>query len=172
MSFNYVGEIKMFAGFFAPNGWLDCDGALYAIADFETLFQLIGTTYGGDGTSTFAVPDLRGRVPVHMGTGQNGATYVIGELGGTESVNITAQSMPVHGHPLAASTAGGTSTSAETNVPAANNSPRLYLTTPTDTQLAGTALGPAGGSQPHENRMPFLTVRYIIAHQGVFPSAT
>jgi len=166
----YVGEIRMFAGSFAPQGWFDCDGAVLPIADFETLFQLIGTTYGGDGEETFNLPDLRGRVPVHMV--EPSSDYNLGQTGGVESLTLTAQQIPVHSHPLLASTAGGTSTSPEANLPAANNSPRLYLTSPADTQLAATALAPAGGSQPHENRMPFLTVRYIIAWTGVFPSPT
>lgn len=172
MGSHFTGEVRIFPGSFAPVGWLDCDGAMYQILEYENLFQLIGTGYGGDGENTFAVPDLRGRVPVHQGQGPGTGNYPFLSTGGTESVALSPNTIPVHGHPLTASSAGGTSTTPETNVPAANNSPRLYLTTPPDTQLAPTALSPVGGSQPHENRMPFLTVRYIISYTGVFPSAT
>jgi microcystin-dependent protein len=163
----YIGEIRMFAGNFAPLGWAFCDGSLVEIAnpDYETLFNLIGTTYGGDGESTFALPDLRGRVPMHQGNG-----YLIGELGGVETVTLTTQQIPNHQHSMVADQAAGTTGSPQ-NAQWAESGLDLFLQNPTSTQpMSPKAIQPAGGSQPHENMAPFLGVNFIISLFGVFPT--
>ena len=163
----FVGEIRMFAGSFAPAGWMFCDGQLLPIAENETLFTVIGTTYGGDGQSTFALPNLQSRVPIHQGNG-----FVVGEMSGTESVTLTIQQMPVHTHVPAASNAGGSDT------PAGNFWGFSTLGKPYQTPAgpgvltsmnAGTIGAPQGGSQPHDNMIPFLCVSYIISLFGLFP---
>jgi microcystin-dependent protein len=163
----YVGEIRLFGGNFAPVGWAFCDGATLAIADNDVLFQLIGTTYGGDGQTTFNVPDLRGRAPVHQGT-----NYTMGQVAGAETVTLTVQHLPAHNHALLASTGAGGTANAQGNVPAASPSVQLYIQDVPSTPIAANAVTPAGGSQPHENRMPFLVVNYIISLFGIFPSPT
>jgi microcystin-dependent protein len=168
MSQPFVGEIRMFAGNFAPAGWAFCDGQLHPIAENETLFQLIGTTYGGDGQSTFAVPDLRGRAPVHQGQGNGLSAYTLGQNGGTEQVVLTAQQIPSHTHPLVASSAAGNASSPQDAVLA--DGPALaYIELNPNASLAPGSVGAAGGSQPHENRPPFLVVDFIIALYGLFP---
>jgi microcystin-dependent protein len=167
----YVGEIRMFAGNFAPVGWAFCNGALLAISENDVLFQLIGTTYGGDGQNTFALPDLQSRVPVHMGTNA-GQTYIQGQNGGEESVTLTVQQIPAHNHtPLCFSGAGGQTSPANnlwaqqaTNAPYQNVAPTLTM--------SPNAIKPAGGSQPHDNMVPFLVINFIISLFGVFPSPT
>lgn len=169
MSQPYVGEIKIFAGNYAPQGWATCDGALMAIAELETLFNLIGTTYGGDGQSTFALPNLVGRVPVHQGTGPSGAAYNMGEQGGTEQETLTLQQIPNHTHPFTATTNGGTTSVPTGNILAANNAPEMFSLTNPVTALSAQMISPAGGSQPHDNVMPTVAVRYIIALFGNYP---
>lgn len=176
MSTPYIGEIRMF-GFGvrgAPNGWQACDGTLLPISQFDALFALIGTTYGGDGQVTFAVPDLRGRVPLHQGTGPGLSTRVLGQVAGTETVTVLATQMPAHTHALAATTAAASSTTPGTGVlPGAVSGDTLYasdLTGATPIALSASATTTAGGNQPHENTMPTLTVQYCIATQGIFPS--
>jgi microcystin-dependent protein len=164
----FVGEIRMFAGNFPPAGWAFCEGQPLPISENEILFQLIGTTFGGDGESTFNLPDLRGRVPVHQGTG-GGTTYTLGESGGVEQVTLTVQQIPTHTHAFLASTATGTSPSPVDNVLAANNVVSMYKAT---TPMNAAAAGPAGGSQPHENLQPYLCIDFIISLFGVFPSPT
>lgn len=167
----YVGEIRIFAGNFAPAGWNFCDGSLLPISEYETLFQLIGTTYGGDGQSTFAVPDLRGRAPLHMGTGPSGQTFVMGEASGVEQVTLTTQQIPAHSHPMLASgDNAGTQTPAG-NV-AARSSTDVFTNQFTAVNMAATAIQPVGGSQPHENMQPYLAVNFIISLFGIFPSPT
>src|SRR5512138_1687522 len=122
----YVGEIRMFAGNFAPYGWMFCEGQLLAISDYETLFNLIGTTYGGDGQSTYALPDLRGRIPIHMGNGY-GTTFVLAETGGVEEVALTVQQIPAHSHALMASSVPGTSSAPQDNVLASTTTGLLYI---------------------------------------------
>jgi microcystin-dependent protein len=162
----YVGEIRLVGFNFAPQGWMLCNGALLPISQYETLFNLIGTTYGGDGQSTFALPDLQGRIPVHQGSG-----FVIGQISGTETVTLTVNQIPVHSHaPLAAAT-GGTSDSPAGNV-WANWTGSQYSDQGTTGQMNSGALGLAGGSQPHDNMMPFLTINFIISLFGIFPSQT
>ena len=168
----YVGEIRMFAGNFAPNGWMFCEGQTLPISENEVLFQLIGTTYGGDGEETFNLPNLASRVPLHMGTGPSGITYQIGEMAGTEQETLTVQQIPSHTHPLTGSS--GTATVQDpTNQLAATSQAQTY-TNLTDalTNMAANSIGPAGGSQPHENTQPFLCINFIISLFGVFPSQT
>ena len=161
----YVGEIRIFAGNFAPFGWALCYGQLLSIVENETLFNLIGTTYGGDGQNTFALPDLRGRVPLHQGNG-----FVLAQTGGQETVTLTVQQIPSHNHGAAATSGPGNSDSpAGANAWAAAATP-LYSSAATNAQMNATALSLAGGNQPHNNMSPYLTVNYIISLFGIFPS--
>jgi microcystin-dependent protein len=172
MSDPYVGEIRIFAGTFPPVGWAICNGATIPISENDTLFTLIGTTYGGDGQSTFQLPDLQGRVPLHMGTLQ-GTSYIIGEEFGVEQVTLTTQQMPTHNHALLAADVQGSQQPPGNNVTAQSHTGTvfLYITeVPTDPMAA--AVGPVGGSQPHENLMPYLAINFIISLFGVFPSQT
>jgi microcystin-dependent protein len=166
----YVGEIRLFAGNFEPNGWRFCNGRTLAIADNETLFQVIGTTYGGDGETTFNLPDLRGRAPIHVGTGTDGIPYIIGSTGGVESVTLTNQQIPVHSHALLATSAAGSANSPAGRVTGAPPTIDLYIEDTPSVNAAPVAVGPSGGSQPHENMQPFVCVNYIISLFGVFPS--
>lgn len=166
----YVGEIRMFAGNFAPVGWMFCEGQLLPISENETLFQLIGTTYGGDGESTFALPDLRGRIPIHQGNG-----FILAETGGAEEITLTVNQIPAHSHPALATTNAASSTAPNAN----NLLARTALATITaygsdnpKTQLAPSTIGPVGGSQPHTNFQPYLCVDFIISLYGLFPSPT
>jgi microcystin-dependent protein len=172
----FVGEIRIFAGNFNPNGWMFCDGALLPISEYETLFNLIGTTYGGDGQSTFGLPDLRGRVPIHMGTGA-GSTYQIGQNGGVESVTISTQQLPIHSHTLpAASTNQSASPSGAAMLAQATSAQtgiRVFSTAAPGTNLVPSTISQAtGGSQPHDNRQPYQCVNFIISLFGIFPSPT
>jgi microcystin-dependent protein len=166
----YVGEIRMFGGNFAPAGWMFCEGQLLPISENETLFNLIGTTYGGDGQSTFALPDLRGRVPIHMGTGSDGINYVLAETGGVEEVTLTTNQLPTHNHAFLGSTSTGTQNSPVGFMPAASNLVSIYSASPTNNNLAPQALLPDGGNQPHSNFQPYLCVDFIISLFGIFPS--
>jgi microcystin-dependent protein len=168
----------MFAGNFAPAGWMTCDGQILAIADNDTLFSLIGTTYGGDGQSTFALPNLNGRVPVHMGTARSGTNYVIGAPGGAATVTIGQPQLPSHTHPIVADNNPAT-TSDPTNAYYANAAPKDTFTVPNSPtnphapslRTFNAAVLPAqGGNLPHDNMQPYLPVTYIISLFGVFPS--
>ncbi|MFC0771843.1 phage tail protein [Terrimonas alba] len=164
----YVGEIRMFAGNFAPAGWMFCDGQLLAISENETLFQLIGTTYGGDGQSTFALPDLRGRVPIHQGNG-----FILAETGGAEEITLTVQQIPSHVHVPAANSGNASSTDPANNFWAAQTSLLQYSGPGTaNTNLAANTLAATGGNQPHTNFQPYLCVDFIISLFGIFPSQT
>jgi microcystin-dependent protein len=163
----YVGEIRMFAGNFAPAGWMFCDGQLLPISEYETLFNLIGTTYGGDGQSTFALPDLRGRLPLHQGNG-----FVLAESAGVEEVTLTVQQIPQHVHPFVASTDVGQAAAPLDNMLAASGSSNIYRPAPAATPMWGQAVTPVGGSQPHTNFQPYLCVNFIISLFGIFPSQT
>jgi microcystin-dependent protein len=169
MSESYVGEIRMFAGNFAPAGWALCNGQLIAISNNETLFNLIGTTYGGDGQQTFGLPDLRGRVPIHFGTLSGGSTYVQGQIAGTETVSLNTNTIPVHNHSLLASETAAGQTS-PTNAFLAQTTTPAYFAAPAVTPMSASAIALSGGGQPHENLMPFLCVSFIISLFGVFPS--
>ena len=164
----YVGEIRMFAGNFAPAGWMFCEGQLLPISENETLFQLIGTTYGGDGESTFALPDLRGRIPLHQGNG-----FILAETGGAEEITLTVNQVPAHAHPFLASTSSGTTANAQGGLLCSSPSILLYIEGQgPDTSLNPAAVGPVGGSQPHTNFQPYLCVDFIISLFGIFPSPT
>jgi microcystin-dependent protein len=162
----YVGEIRMFGGNFAPAGWMFCEGQLLPISENETLFQLIGTTYGGDGQETFGLPDLRGRIPIHQGNG-----FILAETGGAEEITLTVNQIPSHTHPFLASTANGNQTPAQNAVPATSQNVTPYINLPPDTNM-GNAVTPTGGSQPHTNFQPYLCVDFIISLFGIFPSPT
>jgi len=162
----------MFAGNFAPRGWLFCDGSLLSIADNDVLFNLLGTTYGGDGMQTFALPDLRGRVPVHQGASPQGSQYVPGQLGGSETVTLTVAQLPNHSHALLGSAQAATTTAPGGQVLASVGGGQVYLNDTPTTALGASSVGAAGGSQPHDNRMPFLGINYIISLFGIYPSQT
>ena len=164
MSNPYVGEIRMFGGNFAPAGWMFCEGQLLPISENETLFNLIGTTYGGDGQETFALPDLRGRLPIHQGNG-----FILAETGGVESVTLTAQQIPIHTHALVASADQADQITGANGVVAAPPSLSMYFTAPPDTNLNASMLTPVGGSQPHDNFQPYLCIDFIISLFGIFP---
>jgi microcystin-dependent protein len=173
MSSPYVGEIRMFAGNFNPSGWAFCNGALIPISENDTLFNLIGTTYGGDGQNTFALPDLRGRIPLHMGTG-GGSSYVIGQLSGVESVTLTTAQIPAHGHSVNATSTNQVQSPGSNTFPAVSTPQNRNVYGPLNAavQLFNGTIAPAGGGQPHENRQPFLCINFIISLFGIFPSPT
>lgn len=167
----YVGEIRMFAGNFAPAGWQFCEGQLLPISESETLFQLIGTTYGGDGESTFAVPDLRGRIPLHQGNG-----FILAETGGAEEITLTLNQIAAHRHaPLADAGAGTSANPVGAHVWANSAGGIAYssdLTGPNMAVGAASNVGPGGSDQPHTNFQPYLCVDFIISLFGIFPSPT
>ncbi len=166
----FVGEVQIFAGNYAPTGWAMCNGQLLPISQNTALFSLLGTYYGGNGTSTFALPDLRGRVPIQPGQGPGLSDRNIGEVGGTESITLTAAQIPSHTHAIGASAANGSADSPAGRVLArATGAIPQYGATP-NVDLAATAVGSTGGGQPHNNLQPYLTLNYIIALQGIYPS--
>ena len=165
----YVGEIRMFGGNFAPAGWMFCEGQLLPISEYETLFNLIGTTYGGDGQSTFALPDLRGRIPLHQGGG-----FILAETGGAEEITLTVNQIPTHSHPFLASTdfAGQSSPSSNVVAQIQTAGSFLYFAAAGTQPLSPNSIGSTGGSQPHNNFQPYLCVDFIISLFGIFPSQT
>jgi microcystin-dependent protein len=177
MSDPFLGEIRMFAGNFAPLGWSFCNGALLSIADNNALFALLGTTYGGDGVSTFALPDLRGRVPLHSGN-SGGSTYVLGQNGGNENVTLLANQLGSHTHTMSASSKTGTLTKAANGNTLSATGPQdvtpavfqPFNSGATQVALAPQTLTAFGQGGPHENMQPYLCVSFIIALAGVFPS--
>ena len=169
MSNPYIGEIRIFAGNFAPSGWAFCDGSLLAISQYSALFNLIGTTYGGDGLSTFGLPNLLGRIPVHQGTDSQGNSYVLGQEGGAESVMLTANQLPIHTHAAQGSANGGSSNSAANGV-WANWTGSQYSDQPPNAQMNAGALASSGSNAAHDNRMPYVAVSYIISLFGIYPS--
>lgn len=173
MSQPFVGEIRMFGGTFAPAGWAFCDGSLQPISENDTLFNLIGTTYGGDGQETFALPDLRGRLPMHQGQGAGLSNRLIGESSGAENTTLAVQHIPAHNHSLMGSTDQGTASApqgaAPASLPAAGTASAYGTKNPQGT-LDPSSLTSAGGSQPHENMQPFTVVSFIISLFGIFPS--
>ncbi|HZT57417.1 MAG TPA: tail fiber protein [Pyrinomonadaceae bacterium] len=162
----YVGEIRMFAGNFAPAGWMFCEGQLLPISEYETLFNLIGTTYGGDGQSTFALPDLRGRVPLHFGNG-----FTLAETGGVETVTLTVSQIPAHSHAFLAANTAGTGTSPLGTL-VASPTGSIYNAGTNPVSMNPQAVSSVGGSQPHNNFQPYLCVDFIISLFGIFPSQT
>ncbi len=163
----YVGEIRMFAGNFAPAGWQFCEGQLLPISENETLFQLIGTTYGGDGQSTFALPDLRGRLPLHQGN-----SYILAEAGGAEEVTLTVSQIPSHSHPLLASATTGNQLSPAGALPANSFNITPYINDVPSADMSAQAITVIGESQPHTNFQPYLCISFIISLFGIFPSPT
>lgn len=162
----YVGEVRMFAGNFAPAGWMLCEGQLLPISEYETLFNLIGTTYGGDGQNTFALPDLRGRIPLHFGNG-----FTLAETGGAEQVTLTTSQIPVHSHPVLASNDVPSGASPTSNV-TGQAATKIYRAGTPSATLNPASVGSTGGSQPHNNFQPYLCVDFIISLFGIFPSPT
>jgi len=164
----YVGEIRIFAGNFAPSGWMFCEGQLLPISEYETLFNLIGTTYGGDGQSTFALPDLRGRIPIHQGNG-----FTLAETGGAETVTLTVQQIASHTHAMVANQNTGTAANPQGNVlDQMSGAILFYKDQPPSVAMSTRAVGPVGGSQPHDNFQPYLCLDFIISLFGIFPSQT
>lgn len=172
MSQPYIGEIRLFAGNFAPAGWAFCDGSVVPITENETLFNLIGTTYGGDGQVTFNLPDLRGRFPVHQGTGPGLSTYVIGQQAGSETVTLLPNQLAAHSHPVLVADAVGHLASPENAYVAAHRDERFRGANLDGSTMNVASLLPAGGSQPHENVHPYLGLNFIISLFGIFPSPT
>ncbi|MDE2401050.1 MAG: phage tail protein [Burkholderiales bacterium] len=170
MSNPFVGEIRMFGGNFPPLGWAFCDGSLLSIADNETLFNLIGTTYGGDGQNTFALPDLRGRVPIHQGQGAGLSSRVIGQIGGTEATSLTVAQLPPHRHTLNASTTPTTAAASISGITGTSSVTRFYGSAPGGGDMASTALTAVGSGQAHNNIAPVQCVSFIISLFGIFPS--
>jgi microcystin-dependent protein len=172
MATPFVGEIRIFAGNFAPRGYAFCNGQLLPISQNQALFSLIGTFYGGDGKATFALPDLRGRVPIHMGQGPGLSPYVQGQLGGAENVTLLSTQIPAHSHPVNAIAAGGNSASPSGSLPAIESTGTSldYSSGGANATMSSAMIGGNSGGQPHSNIQPYLTVNFIIALQGVFPS--
>jgi microcystin-dependent protein len=168
----YVGEVRPFAGTFAPYGWNLCDGSLLSISSYQALYALIGTTYGGDGVNTFGVPDLRGRAMIHQGQGSGLSPYVIGQRAGAEGVSVTTTQMANHPHSFSGNSgASSTPTPGPTVVPATTvNGLFIYDGNGSPTPISAQAVSSVGGSLPHNNRQPYQAFTYIIALEGVFPS--
>lgn len=170
MSTPFIAEIRMFAGNFAPAGWAICDGSLVPISENDAMFNLIGTIYGGDGQDTFALPDLRGRIPIHAGQGPGLSNYVIGQAAGTETVTLTVSQTPSHSHPYTATLNPAAATSPN-NAVFARAAGDIYTSDVSSmSPLAPQSVGSAGGSQPHENTMPYLVINFIISLYGIFPT--
>ncbi len=171
MSQPYIGEIRLFAGNFEPAGWMICDGRPLPISENDALFTLLGTTYGGDGETTFNIPNLQSRVPIHQGTGSGLSSHILGETGGAEEVTLTVQQIPIHTHPAGCvgGTNTGTAASPGGNVWAAQSATGVYANLNPANNMNPGAAAPAGGSQPHENMVPFLAINFIISLFGIFP---
>lgn len=166
----YLGEMRMFAGNFAPRGWALCEGQQVLVSANEDLFKLIGTTYGGDGTQTFNLPDLRGRLPLHQGTGSRLPTYVIGQKGGEETVALIPNQMPRHSHDMQVSRAIANTVSPNNSILAVSTQASMFFGgDPESTTMDPGALGAVGGSQPHNNMQPYLCISFIISLYGVYP---
>jgi microcystin-dependent protein len=160
----YIGEIRMFGGSFAPAGWSFCDGSILAIAEYDTLFNLIGTTYGGDGQSTFAVPDLRGRLPIHRSN-----SFQVGQSGGVETVTLTVQQLPSHTHAFLGTTNQGATTNPPGNVVAQVPTGNVYIQDAASVALNAQSMLSTGGSQPHDNVQPYQCISFIISLFGIYP---
>lgn len=170
----FIGEIRLLPYTFAPLDWQDCDGSLLSIASYDALYALIGTTYGGDGQTTFAVPDLRGRLPVHVGTGSGLSPYTLGQVGGSETVTLNAAQLPAHVHAAmvtsAQATTGTPGPSLELGAISGDTMYTSDIGGLTPYAASTGMIGPSGGGQPHDNTMPTLTVRFCIALNGIWPS--
>src|SRR6266550_3216493 len=170
MSEPFIGELRMFGGNFAPAGWAFAQGQLMPISQNDALFNLYGTTYGGDGQETFAVPDLQGRLPMHQGTGPRGITYTIGEKGGVESVTLTTNQIPIHSHALVASQAIAQNSQPTDSIVAQSATVQLFITDVASSSLDSQMVQAVGGSQPHDNLQPYLCVSFIVSLFGLFPN--
>lgn len=170
MSEPFVGEIRMFAGNFAPRGWAYCDGQLLAVSQNDALFSLLGTIYGGDGRTTFGLPDLRGRIPIHAGSGPGLSPRRLGSKGGAEQVTLTVNQLPSHTHPMQASQQNALQANPQDNVLATAPSIDLYINDPPIERMASSSITSVGGSRSHTNEQPFLCVHFIIALFGIYPS--
>jgi len=170
MSEPFIGEIRMFAGNFAPRGWAFCDGQLLAVSQNDALFSLFGTIYGGDGRTTFGLPDLRGRIPIHAGSGPGLTPRQLGSKAGSERVTPTVNQLPSHSHPMQATESLADSPNPGGNIAARSTAMDLYFSQDPGTALAATSITSIGGSQNHTNIMPFLCVHFIVALFGIYPS--
>ena len=172
MSEPFIGEIVMFAGNFAPRSWALCNGQILSIAQNTALFSLLGTTYGGNGQTTFALPNLQGRVPIHPGQGPGLSNYSLGESAGVEAVTLTSAEIAPHTHPLNCNTGSGNQTQPEGNLMAAESSAvtQIYINQPPNQTMHPQSIGNNPGGQPHENRQPYLCINFIIAIEGIYPS--
>jgi len=172
----FVAEIRIFPFNFAPKGWAFCDGQILPLSQNTALFSLLGTTYGGDGKSNFALPDMQGNAPMHPGQGPGLSLHDLGEIGGSETVTLLESEIPAHNHNIATHNldAGGLQNPAPTVLLAKSAQGNAYQTNTSAnlTQLAFQALAPAGGDQPHNNMQPYLTLNFCIALQGVYPPRT
>jgi microcystin-dependent protein len=166
----FLGTIMLFGGNFAPLGWVFCNGQLLSIANDSALFALLGTTYGGDGQTTFAVPDLRSRVPNHQGQGSGLSNYIIGQQSGTETVTLTSNQIPVHTHTVAVSSSAASTGTPSPSVTLGVAAAETYIADAADGAMNPQSIGLAGGSQPHDNLQPYLALNYVIATEGIFPS--
>ncbi len=172
MSEPFVGEIRMFAGNFAPRGWAFCDGQLLAVSQNDALFSLLGTIYGGDGRTTFSLPDLRGRLPIHAGAGPGLSNRRLGSKNGVESVTLTRNQLPAHTHDFKGSTVAGDQSSPGGNLLAGRVGDATYQEDATSVAMATASVTSAGGDRSHTNLMPFLCIHFIIALFGIYPSRT
>ncbi|WP_339763985.1 tail fiber protein [uncultured Hoeflea sp.] len=170
MSEPFVGEIRMFAGNFAPRGWAFCDGQLLAVSQNDALFSLLGTIYGGDGRTTFGLPDVRGRVPLHQGTGPGLSSRRLGSKGGSESETLTTNQLASHSHDFMANTAMATDENPEGRVVAQGAGVNFYRGESQSTSMASDMIAHTGGSRSHTNLMPTLCIHFIIALFGIYPS--
>jgi microcystin-dependent protein len=175
MSEGVIGEIRMFAGNFAPRGWAFCQGQLLSIAQYTALYSILGTTYGGNGQTTFALPDLRGRFPMHPGQGPGLSTRILGQQGGTETVTLMTNQMPMHTHPLQAYSEAGDSVSPAGGYSAgltntSTGAPESLFASHANVTMNPAAVGAAGNSMPHENMSPFTCINFIICMEGIYPS--
>lgn len=168
----FVAEIRIFPFNFAPKGWAWCDGQLLPISQNTALFSLLGTTYGGDGKSNFALPDMQGNAPMHPGQGPGLSLHDLGETGGSETVTLLESEIPAHSHAYRASAADATTRIAAGQQPATTLGLSLYGPSPANVSLSPIAIAPAGGDQPHNNMQPYLTFYFNIALQGVYPPRT
>lgn len=170
MSTPFIGEIRMFAGNFAPAGWMFCEGQILPISENDALFNLIGTTYGGDGQETFGLPNLGGRVPLHQGTGPGLSGRIIGESEGVPEVTLTPQQLGGHTHSLLGSTDAGATPNPGGAVLATGSTVQVYRQSNPGARMAAGSITPTGGSEPHDNRQPYLPIRFIISLFGIYPT--
>lgn len=165
----FVAEIRIFSFNFAPKGWAWCDGQILPLSQNTALFSLLGTTYGGNGKSNFALPDLQGRAPMHPGQGSGLSLHDLGETAGSETVTLIESEIPIHNHNLSVGSLNAQSITPANNVLARGNPVKVYVPTGVLAPMGGSAIAPSGGDQPHNNMMPYLTMYFSIALQGVFP---